>query len=348
MIRADVAALPPYVPGKNRPNAVKLSSNEVAACPVPQVKDAVLAALENPHRYPDTNATELKQMLADYLGLTPAHIAVGSGSSALCQQLVQVSCQDGDEVLFPWRSFEAYPMFATVHGAAPITVPLTAENGLDLPGMLDAITDRTRLIFVCNPNNPSGSTITRQQFHDFMAGVPGSVIVALDEAYFEYNRAEDTPNAVEEIARYDNLIGLRTFSKAWGLAGLRVGYAFGNPEIIEAMGKVAAPFEVSTVSQAAAICCLQHADEVMASTRETIEQRDRAADALGAQRSEANFIWLPSDDPQKPPAVAEALAEEGIIVRCYPDGVRITITTEAETDALLAAWEKVAAQGLGV
>ncbi|MCF4005657.1 histidinol-phosphate transaminase [Corynebacterium uropygiale] len=348
MIRAEVAALPAYVPGKDRPHAVKLSSNEVATCPVPQVKDAVQEALENPNRYPDTNATALKKALAEYLGLSPEQLAVGSGSSALCQQLVQVCCHDGDEVIFPWRSFEAYPMFATVHGAQEKTVALTDSQGLDLPGMIAAITDRTRLIFVCNPNNPSGSTITRQDFHEFMDAVPDDVLVALDEAYFEYNRAEDTPNAVEEIARYDNLVGMRTFSKAWGLAGLRVGYAFGNPEIIEAVNKVAPPFSVSTVSQAAAICCLEHAPEVMASTADTITQRDRAADALGAQHSQANFIWLPSEDPAKPAALAEALAEEGIIVRAYPDGLRVSITTKKETDALIAAWEKVTARGLSI
>ncbi|MBZ8177462.1 histidinol-phosphate transaminase [Corynebacterium poyangense] len=341
MIRAEIADMPEYVPGKDYPGAIKLSSNEVTTAPVPEVKEAVMEVLDNPNRYPDMGVDKLRAKIAEFLGLESNQISVGCGSSAICQELVQITCHDGDEVIFPWRSFEAYPIFAEVHGAQPVMVPLTADNGLDLDAMIAAINDRTRLIFVCNPNNPSGSTITTSQFAEFMDKVPEDVVVALDEAYFEYNRAADTPVATEEIARHPNVVGLRTFSKAWGLAGIRVGYAFGAPEIISALNKVCLPFSVNAVAQAAALTCLDYADRVMASTEETVIQRDRVADALGVQRSQANYVWLPCDDPATAPELAERLAEHGVLVRAFPEGLRITVTNRAETDLFLAAWEKI-------
>ncbi|MBZ8177451.1 histidinol-phosphate transaminase [Corynebacterium poyangense] len=341
MIRPDIAQLPLYLPGEDAPEAVKLSSNELARFPLPELSTMIMGELKNPHRYPDNDAVALKKALAQHLGLDVNQIAVGTGSSALCQQLVQVTCTDGDEVIFPWRSFEAYPLFARVHGAVDVAVPLQPDQSLDLDAMANAVTDRTRLIFVCNPNNPSGTTITQAQFAEFMGKVPKDIVVALDEAYFEYNQAEDTPNAVEEIKNYENLIGLRTFSKAWGLAGLRVGYAFGNPRIIEAIYKVAPVFSVSTIAQAAAKFCLEHKAEILSATAETIQQRDRAAVAVGAQPSQGNFIWLPMDDPSRAKKIANAMAEEGIILRPFPEGLRISITNEEETTAFLEAWKRL-------
>ncbi|MCQ9332058.1 histidinol-phosphate transaminase [Corynebacterium phoceense] len=334
MIRPDLSSLPAYVPGKRQEDALKLSSNEATQPPLPAAVDAMAAAAAGANRYPDMGAVAIREALAEHLGVAFEQVAVGTGSSALCQQLVQVTCTDGDEVVFPWRSFEAYPIFAQVHGATPVAIPLKDE-GVDLEAMAAAITDRTRLIFICNPNNPSGSIVTRAEFAEFMAKVPAEITVALDEAYTEYLRAEDTPLATEDIAKYPNLVGLRTFSKAYGLAGLRIGYAFGQPEMIEALNKVAIPFSVNSVAQAGALASLAAQDELKQRTDTAVVERQRVIEATGAYPSEANFVWLPGETPE----LAAALAEQGVLVRSFPEGIRITVTTPEETDQLLAAWK---------
>lgn len=328
------------------PDAVKLSSNESAHPPLPSVTSAISQAATQSHRYPDMGVLQLRQKLAAKLGLADENsVTVGTGSSALCQQLVTITCQPGDEVIFPWRSFEAYPIFTQVTGATAVPVPLR-ELRNDLPAMADAITERTRLIFVCNPNNPTGTTITDQEFREFMDRVPADVVVALDEAYVEYNTADNTPLATEAVQQYPNVIGLRTFSKAYGLAGVRVGYAFGNPDIITTLGKVAIPFSVSAVAQAAALAALEPTatDELNERITETNQQRDRLADELGLTPSFANFVWIPAESlHDSPQEVAAQLAESGVLVRAFDEGLRITATTAEETDALLAAWKKVRA-----
>lgn len=336
MIRPDLSSLPAYVPGKRQVDALKLSSNEATQPPLPAAVDAMAAAAAGANRYPDMGAVAIREALAKHLGVAFEQVAVGTGSSALCQQLVQVTCADGDEVVFPWRSFEAYPIFAQVHGATPVAIPLKDE-GVDLEAMAAAITDRTRLIFICNPNNPSGSIVTRAEFAEFMAKVPAEITVALDEAYTEYLRAEDTPLATEDIAKYPNLVGLRTFSKAYGLAGLRIGYAFGQPHMIEALNKVSIPFSVNSVAQAGALASLAAQDELKQRTDTAVVERQRVIEATGAYPSEANFVWLPGETPE----LAAALAEQGVLVRSFPEGIRITVTTPEETDQLLAAWKAV-------
>lgn len=338
LFRADLADLPAYVPGKVLPDAVKLSSNEVAHPPLAAAREAMAEAAQGVNRYPDMGAVQLRTALAEHLELSPEQVAVGNGSSALCQQLVQIAAGPGDEVLFPWRSFEAYPIFARVVGATPVAVPLTEDGRHDFAAMADAITERTRVIFLCSPNNPSGAAITRQEFADFMARVPENVLVGLDEAYIEYHRTEDTPLAPEEIAHYPNLVGLRTFSKAYGLAGVRVGYAFGQPEVIAALNKVAIPFAVSSVAQAGALASLAAADELLERTEIVVADRDRVADAVGARHSQANFIWLPTAHAAP---VAESLMAEGVLARAFPEGLRVTVTTPEENDVFLAAWEKL-------
>ncbi|MDK8846546.1 histidinol-phosphate transaminase [Corynebacterium sp. MSK297] len=344
MLREDLNSLPSYVPGKRMPDAVKLSSNESAHPPLPSITEAITESAAQSHRYPDMGAIELRKKLAAHLGLADeTSVTVGTGSSALCQQLVTITCQPGDEVIFPWRSFEAYPIFSRVTGATAVPVPLR-ELRNDLPAMADAISERTRLIFVCNPNNPTGTTISTKEFHEFIDRVPADVVVALDEAYVEYNTADNTPLATEAVQQYPNVIGLRTFSKAYGLAGLRVGYAFGNPEIIATLGKVAVPFSVSAVAQAAALASLEAADELNERVVETNQQRDRLADELGLTQSFANFVWVPAESlHDSAQEVAAHLADSGVLVRAFDEGLRITVTTAEETDALLAAWKKVTA-----
>lgn len=338
MIREDLSSLPAYVPGKRQPEALKLSSNEATQPPLPAAVQAMSTAAAGANRYPDMGAVAIREALAAHLGVDFEQTAVGAGSSALCQQLVQVTCTKGDEVLFPWRSFEAYPIFAQVHGATPVAVPLV-DQCVSLGALADAITDKTRLIFVCNPNNPTGTTVTRADFIDFMSRVPSDVVVALDEAYIEYFHPSgaDTPLSTELIHDYSNLVGLRTFSKAYGLAGVRIGYAFGSKKLIDALNKVCIPFSVNAVAQAGALASLAAQDELLQRTTETIEQRARAAAHIGARPSQANFIWLPGLGPN----ISDKLAAQGVLVRSFPEGIRITITTSQETDQLLAAWDAI-------
>lgn len=336
MIRPDLDSLPIYVPGARMEDALKLSSNEVSQPPLPSVAQAMNDAAANANRYPDMGAIELREALASRLGFELNQVTVGTGSSALCQQLVQATCDKGDEVVFPWRSFEAYPIFAQIHGATPVAIPLKDE-ALDMEAMKAAVTDKTRLVFLCNPNNPTGTTITREQFTDFMAAVPADVVVALDEAYFEYNRAENTPLATDAAHNYPNVVGLRTFSKAYGLAGARVGYAFGPENIITAMQKVAVPFSVSSIAQAGALAALRAQDELNERVEETAANRDRVSETIGAIKSEANFVWLPG----APREIGDKLAEKGVLVRCFPEGIRVTVTTQEESDRLIEAWNSL-------
>lgn len=338
IVRADISEIPSYVPGKRLADALKLSSNEVAHPPLPTAVAAMAEAATTANRYPDMGATDLVHTIAKHLKLRPEQVAVGCGSSALCQQLVQITCATGDEVVFPWRSFEAYPIFARVAGATPRSVPLTADHHVDLPALAAAITPATRLVFVCNPNNPTGTTITKRKFEEFMAVVPPTTLVALDEAYFEFVRTQDTPMGTEVVVKHENVVALRTFSKAYGLAGVRVGYAFGNPAIIAALNKVAIPFGVSAVAQAGAIASLAGAAQLLERTNETVSERDRVARAIGAIPSEANFVWLPTKTAA---TLAQQLANQGVIIRAFPEGVRITVTDHAEANRFLAAWNSI-------
>ena len=345
MIRPDLKAIPSYVAGARNDDALKLSSNEAAHPPLPEAAAAMAEAAAQANRYPDIAATALREDLAAHLGVEGAQVAVGTGSSALCQQLAEIAATPGDEILFPWRSFEAYPIFAQVVGATPVKVPLTADHRVDLDTMAAAITDKTRLIFVCNPNNPTGSIITKEEFDAFLAKVPENIIVALDEAYIEYNRNDAIPLATDYVHTHDNVIGLRTFSKAYGLAGIRLGYAFGNEEIIAALSKVAIPFSVNSVAQVGALASLASQKELRERTDETVEQRDRLVTHFadfGVPESQANHIWFAADSIAKlgsPQEVAEKLAQHDVLVRAFPEGVRVTVTTAEETETLLKAWD---------
>ncbi|MGV8874887.1 MAG: histidinol-phosphate transaminase [Rhodococcus sp. (in: high G+C Gram-positive bacteria)] len=341
-IRPDLDAIPAYVPGRNFPGAIKLASNETTQGPLPSVRDAITEAVGGVNRYPDIRATALVESLAKKLGVAEENVAVGNGSVALCQEVVQITCGPGDEVLFAWRSFEAYPIITRVAGATPVQVPLTTDHVHDLDAMLAAITDRTRLIFVCNPNNPTGTVVRREKLEAFLDAVPSNILVVLDEAYFEYTRPDADGDHIDgvELARgRRNVIVLRTFSKAYGLAGLRVGYAVADPEVITALSKVRIAFAVSTIAQQAALSSLEASAELLARTDALIVERDRVRDALIAGGfdvgpSQSNFVWLPLAD--RSGSFAAAAAEQGVLLRAYGnDGVRVTIGDPHENDAFL-------------
>lgn len=337
--RADLASLPAYVPGRTVAGAVKLASNETPLPPLPSVARAIADASMTINRYPDMGAFELVGALSRRFGVSGDEIAVGCGSVSLCQQLIQAFCHDGDQVLFAWRSFEAYPILTQVVGAQPVTVPLTDGHVHDLDAMLAAITPATRVVFVCNPNNPTGTAVRRDALEAFLHAVPDDVLVVLDEAYREFVTDTDVPDGL--TLRQPNVVVLRTFSKAYGLAGLRVGFLVADPTVVDAVRKVYVPFSLNTLAQAAAVASLEAESELLERCRTIIGERGRVWQALldaGYQvpESQANFVWLPLGEQAT--AFAEHALERKVVVRPFAgDGVRASIGTPDENDALLEA-----------
>jgi histidinol-phosphate aminotransferase len=342
-----MAELPAYVPGKTVPGAIKLASNETVFGPLPSVRAAIEQATEGINRYPDNGCVELKSALAKHLnsgrvssdgGWGPEHIAVGCGSVSLCQQLIQITSTAGDEVMFGWRSFEIYPLQVRLAGATAVQIPLT-DHTFDLDAMAAAVTDRTRLIFVCNPNNPTSTVVDPDALARFVEKVPSDILIAIDEAYVEYIRDGLLPDSLALVREHSNVVVLRTFSKAYGLAGLRVGYAAGHPDLITALDKAYVPFTLTSITQAAAIASLDAADELLARTDAVVAERARVADALrGAgfslPSSQTNFVWLPLGS--RTLDFVEQAARAHIVVRPYgSDGVRVSIGAPEENDALL-------------
>ncbi|MCE3550409.1 histidinol-phosphate transaminase [Pseudonocardia sp. RS11V-5] len=341
-IRPDLDTLPAYVPGRAIPGAIKLASNEVALPPTAPVLAAIAEAAAAGNRYPDLAVVALSERLASELDVTPDRIAVGCGSVSLCQQLVQITCRETtDEVLYAWRSFEAYPIVTQIGNARAVTVPLDGDFRHDLEAMAAAVTPRTRLVFVCSPNNPTGTVVHREEFERFMDAVGPDVVVALDEAYHEYVTDPEAVDGLPLIDRYPNLVVLRTFSKAYRLAGLRVGYAVTAPEIATALKKVCAPFSISTVAQAGAIAALDHATELLAACKEAVGERVRVREALLAAgftvpHTQSNFVWL-SLGERTADFAAHCLDHKVVVRPFHPDGVRVTVTTPEEDDRFLEA-----------
>jgi histidinol-phosphate aminotransferase len=344
---ANVAALPPYVPGArglvNGVVPIKSSSNENPLPPLPSVLEALATAGASIHRYPDMYATDLVERLAERHGVTPAEVVVGGGSVSALAHLLQAYAGPGDEVIFAWRSFEAYPILTLLTGAVPVTVPLDADARHDLPGMAAAITERTKVIMVCSPNNPTGPSVHTEEFVAFMAAVPEHVVVVLDEAYLEYVTDPETVQGQDMIGRWPNLVVLRTFSKAYGLAGLRVGYAVAPAAIITAVRSCVTPFSVSGAAQLAALASIDATPELMERVRGIVAERARVVAALAADGwnlpdSQGNFVWIAAGDK-----TAELVAHFGaqprpILVRPFAgEGVRITIGAPEENDAALFA-----------
>ncbi|MDQ7910665.1 histidinol-phosphate transaminase [Phytohabitans sp. ZYX-F-186] len=352
LTRADLEALPSYVPGRNPadlarelglPEAIKLASNEVPYGPLPGVVEAIAEAASGVHRYPDMGVVALREALAERYEVAAERIATGCGSVALCEHLARATCLPGDEILYSWRSFEAYPIVAATTGATSVRVPNNAGHGHDLPAMAAAVTDRTRMVLVCNPNNPTGTSIRRADLDRFLDAVPDDVLVVLDEAYREFVTDPDVPDGLQVYGDRPNVAILRTLSKAWGLAGLRVGFLVAQPEVAAAVRKVVTPFSTSAVAQAAALAALRQQDEVLRRCALVVAERDRLGEAvrkLGVDvpDSQANFIWLPLGD--RSTEFGAACESRGVIVRPFPgDGVRVTVGTPAENDAFLVAAE---------
>lgn len=341
--RAAVGALPGYVAGRRARSTATaaLASNESHEPPLPGVLEAITAQAVRVNRYPDMAAAELRAALAGHVGVDPDRIAVGAGSVSVLQQVMTAFCDAGDEVVFAWRSFEAYPILAAVAGAEAVRVPLLADESHDLAGMLAAITDRTRVVLLCSPNNPTGVPLSTAQVESFLAAVPAGVLVVLDEAYVEYTADPAGAGSLGLLAAHPNLCLLRTLSKAYGLAGLRVGYAVADPQVAEALRRTAIPFGVSGIAQAAAVAALKASAVVQERAARVVAERGRLIDQLrgyGWQTpdSAANFVWLRAGAELLASLMA-AFDEADILVRGYTgDGVRISIADPASNDRVLA------------
>jgi histidinol-phosphate aminotransferase len=341
--RPVLESFAPYKPGKT-PTAAdgssyKLSSNESPYGPLPSVLAVLADAAGTLNRYPDNACGELTAALAARLGVPPDHVAVGCGSVGVTQQLLAATAEPGTEVLYAWRSFEAYPRLADLAGAESVLVPLR-DQAHDLAAMADAITSRTRLIFVCNPNNPTGTVVHRAELTAFLDRVPEDCLVVLDEAYHEYVRDPDVPDGLTLYSGRPNLAVLRTFSKAYGLAALRVGYLIAHEAVAAAVRATQLPFSVNSLAQAAALASLAAEQELLERVELVIKERERVRAELLAQGwsvlpSEANFVWLPLGADTADFAGASEAA--GVAVRPFAaDGARVSIGDPAANDAFLA------------
>jgi histidinol-phosphate aminotransferase len=332
----------PYKPGKP-PAAVagrtyKLSSNESPFGPLPSVLKVIAEAAGEVNRYPDNGAAELTEAIAVRYGVPASHVAVGCGSVGLVQQLLEAVADPGAEVLYAWRSFEAYPYLADLAGAKSVRVPLRDERH-DLEAMAAAITPATRLIFVCTPNNPTGTVVSTGELVRFLDQVPGDCLVVLDEAYAEYVRDPAVPDGIEIYAGRPNVAVLRTFSKAYGLAGLRVGFLVGHEPVAAAARKTMLTFAVNAVAQAAAVASLAAEAELLDRVELVVAERDRIRAELTetgwtVPPTEANFVWLRlGPDTMR---FADACGQAGLSVRPFAgEGVRVSVGEKAANDLFL-------------
>ncbi|GAA1907806.1 histidinol-phosphate transaminase [Nocardioides lentus] len=345
--RGNVQQIPAYVPGRPpspREDLVvyKLSSNENPYPPLPGVVAAAHAAVEEMNRYPDMGSAALYAELAARLDVPVGDLAAATGSVALIYQLLAAYCEPGDEVVHAWRSFEAYPIAITTAAARGVRVPLTAEARHDLDAMAAAITDRTRVVLLCTPNNPTGPALTQGEVDAFLAKVPARVLVVLDEAYLEFVRLDPSRgqalDAIGTYRRHDNVVVFRTFSKAYGLAGFRVGYAVAHAEVAAALRAVSLPFGVSAVAQAAAIASLEAQPELLERVDGIVAERERLVAGLAevgwhVPDAQGNFVWF--DLGEKAAAFAAAADAAGVVVRPFAgEGCRVTVG-EPEANARL-------------
>ncbi|RYE75721.1 MAG: histidinol-phosphate transaminase, partial [Myxococcales bacterium] len=316
----------------------KLSSNENPHPPLPAILQAAADAAAQMNRYPDMGCTALYARLAERLGVSPDQLAAGTGSVAVLYHLLQAFCEPGDEVIYAWRSFEAYPIAVSVNGATSVQVPVTGTGEHDLAAMAAAVTDRTRVVIVCTPNNPTGPAVSHASLADFLTTIPSHVVVVIDEAYLEFVRSDDPVDALALKREHDNVVVMRTFAKAYGLAGLRVGYAVAHPEVATAIRACALPFGVSSVAQAVAIAALDHEEELLHRVHGLVAERERVVARLVEQgwripNTQANFVWLAMEDTA---AFVTAAEEAGIMVRPFAgEGVRVSIGSPAGNDVFL-------------
>lgn len=337
--RPSVAAIAAYRAGRPAgSDDLKLSSNENPYSPLPGVTERAAAILGRVNRYPDAGLHDLYDALARTTGLAQDRFAAGTGSVSVLFAAISAYCGPDDEVVVPWRSFEAYPLAVAAAGARAVTVPLRGDATHDLDAMVAAVTDRTRVVLVCTPNNPTGPVVTQGDLEQFVAAVPDDVLVVVDEAYVEFVRQADAASGLALLeAGHENVLVLRTFSKAFGLAGLRVGYAIASADVAATIRSITPPFSVTDVAQAAAVASLEAADELGRRVDAVVEQRAALLRGLRDQGwevpdAQGNFVWLPLGDD----AVAFAEAVHPVAVRPFAgEGVRISVGLPEANDRFL-------------
>lgn len=354
-VAKNIASLVPYPPGKpieelerelGISGSIKLASNENPLGPSKKAIDAVAKALTNLHRYPDGSCYYLKTRLAAFLKMPAETLIFGNGSNEIIELLVRAYLKKGDEVVMGDPSFAVYPIAVKAVGAKPVAVALKAFTH-DLPAMARAITDKTRLVFIANPNNPTGTMVGAKEFGRFMRDVPDDVIVCVDEAYREFVRSADFPDAFSYVNEGRPVLVLRTFSKIYGLAGLRVGYGVAPQKMLDYMNRVRQPFNVNSLAQVAAIAALddtRHLERTLDNNRQGLDYLFRELEALGFQcvPTEANFFLVKVNDGA---GVYDRLLRKGVIVRPMasyglPEFIRVTVGLPKENKRFVKAFSQ--------
>jgi len=352
-IRPAVAGLPPYRPGKAAEqaeaehgirDAVKLASNENPYQPIPEVVQAMQDAATGVNRYADHRATALRVAIGEWIGVGEDQVAIGCGSVGLLQQLFLTYVDAGDQVVSPWRSFEAYPIFAQLMGAGFVEVPLVAHR-FDLEAVADAVTPTTKLVLLATPNNPTGTAVSTAELHAFVTAVPADVMVVVDEAYREFLDPSFGDPVRDLVPEFANVVVTRTLSKAFGLAGVRTGYLVGHPDVVTEVDKTLAPFAVNAVAQAGALAAVRNAEAYEPAIDRLVAERDRVVSALTdagwtLPDSQANFVYL--ELGERTLDVCVELERHGVVTRPFADeGLRVTIGTPEENDKFLVALGQV-------
>ncbi|MEM7340189.1 MAG: histidinol-phosphate transaminase [Actinomycetota bacterium] len=352
-VRPAVAGLPAYRPGKAAEqaeeehgisDAIKLASNENPYPPAPAVAAAIAAAAASVNRYPDHLAVELRTKLAGWIGVEPEQVTAGCGSVGLLRQLCMAFVDPGDEVVYPWLSFEAYPISVTTMGGVPVTIPLV-DHAFDLDAVAAAVTSKTSLVLLATPNNPTGTAVSTSDVAALVERIPSDVVVLVDEAYREFADPSLGDPVQDLLPRFPNVAVFRTFSKAFGLAGLRTGYAIADPDVIVTLDKLLLPFTNNALAQAAALAAIDAVDDIRPSIEGLIAERSRlvgALDDLGLSvpDAQANFVYLPLGDRTED--VYVTLEKQGVVTRPFAgNGIRVTIGTPAENDRFLSAVQSV-------
>jgi len=351
IVRPGVRQIQRYQPGEDHPGCIKLSSNENPRPPHPRIVEAVVAAMLTSNRYPESGCPQLTRALAAHHGLSDTEIMVGHGSNEIIDLLVRACAGAGDNVVFPVPSFIVYHLIAKVCGCEGIGVACT-DYRMDLPAMARAVTDRTKAVFLCNPNNPTSTYVNETEVRAFLKDLPEDLFVVMDEAYIDYVDAKDYPDSMRLRAEYPNLVILRTFSKFFAIAGVRVGYAIAHPDVVDVLHRVRQPFNVSRLAESAGLAALQCYKELAPLSKETIGERERVRAevlklGLACPPSQTNFLFVDlgaSDldlfgELQRRRIIVRRLGQFGATRNSY----RMTIGTPQENDQLIDALRDVMA-----
>lgn len=339
-LRQVLSDLPAYVAGKgDAGKVVKLSSNELPFAPSKPIVEAGEQALTSTNRYPDAIGGNLVAKLAAHYRLNPEQVVVGPGSIQVLANALSAVAQAGNNVVYAWRSFEAYPILVGITGASSRQIPLNSDGSHDLDAILGAVDENTAAVILCSPNNPTGPSLTQTEVREFLGALPGQVLAVLDEAYFEFDTSAGHVDGVTLLTDFPNLLVLRTFSKAYGLAGLRCGYGLTSPVLAEAIRKVATPFGLSAVAEACALAALADDQAMRSQVLQICEEKARVLSELRnlgwtIPQAGGNFIWFSGSVGEQ---IQAAALSQGVQTRGFPEGVRVTIGSRAENDQFLAA-----------